>query len=68
LPPCFIIASRIEVLRDDSRRLRDSIETAGGTVTYREWKNVPHAFPVFCKFLPEAKRALKDSAAFIGAH
>jgi monoterpene epsilon-lactone hydrolase len=68
LPPCFIIASRIEVLRDDSRRLRDSIETAGGSVTYREWKNVPHAFPVFCKFLPEAKQALKDSAAFIGAH
>ena len=68
LSPCLIIASRVEVLRDDSRRLRDSLEAAGGNVTYREWKNVPHAFPVLCKFLPEAKQALKDCADFISTH
>lgn len=68
LPPCLIIASRVEVLRDDSRHLRDSLEAAGGNVTYREWKNVPHAFPVLCKLLPEAKQALKDCTDYIGAH
>jgi acetyl esterase/lipase len=65
LPPCFLIASSVEILRDDSRRLRDEIENSAGHVEYREWKAVPHAFPVLCQHLPEAKQALNDCAEFI---
>lgn len=68
LPPLLIIASRAEVLLDDATALHHKIQELHGDSTYLEWPNPPHAFPVMSRFLPEARDALKKSAAFITEH
>jgi acetyl esterase/lipase len=68
LPPLLIIASRAEVLLDDATALHHKIQELHGDSTYLEWTNPPHAFPVMSRFLPEARDALKQSAAFITEH
>jgi len=68
LPPLFIIASGAEVLLDDATRLQQMVERQNGYSTYLEWPKPPHAFPVMSQFLPEARAALKQSAAFISKH
>ncbi len=68
LPPLLIIASRVEVLLDDATALHHKIQELRGDSTYLEWPNPPHAFPVMSRFLPEARDALKQSAAFITEH
>ena len=68
LPPLFIIASSAEVLLDDATRLQQMVERQNGNSTYLEWPKPPHAFPVMSQFLPEARAALKQSAAFISKH
>lgn len=68
LPPLLIIASRAEVLLDDATALHHKIQELHSDSTYLEWPNPPHAFPVMSRFLPEARDALKQSAAFITEH
>jgi len=65
LPACLIIASKVEVLLDDARRLHEKTKRAGGYSEYLEWKNTPHAFPVLPRLLPEARQALDKTAHFI---
>jgi acetyl esterase/lipase len=68
LPPCLIIASKVEVLRDDARQLYEKITTQGGRAELLEWDKPPHAFPVMARFLPEGRDALKATATFIQKH
>lgn len=68
LPPCLILASKIEVLIEDSRRLQQNIIAAGGVSELREWRRAPHAFPVLCQYLPEARKALRVSADFMNRY
>nr|WKF58273.1 Monoterpene epsilon-lactone hydrolase [Paraburkholderia busanensis] len=65
LPPLFMMAGDTEVLLDDSRRVADNARAAGVECEFEVWKNVPHVWPIFTPFLPEAKRALDRSAAFV---
>jgi len=65
LPACLIIASKVEVLLDDARRLHEKTQRAGGYSEYLEWKNTPHAFPVLPRLLPGARQALDKTAHFI---
>jgi epsilon-lactone hydrolase len=65
LPPLFIQASDSEVLMDDSTRLAAKARSAGVAVEFRLWSGVPHAFQFFTRFLPEARDALRDTAAFM---
>jgi acetyl esterase/lipase len=68
LPPCLIIASKVEVLRDDARQLYEKITIQGGRAELLEWDKPPHAFPVLARFLPEGRDALKATATFIQKH
>jgi acetyl esterase/lipase len=65
LPPCLIIASKVEVLRDDARQLYEKITSQGGRAELLEWDKPPHAFPVLARFLPEGRDALKATAIFL---
>lgn len=65
LPPLFIQASDSEVLLDDSTRLVEKATAAGVAVAFRAWHNLPHVWQFFAPFLPEARAALADAAAFI---
>lgn len=65
LPPCLIIASKVEILRDDARQLYEKISSQGGRAELLEWDKPPHAFPVMARFLPEGRDAIKATATFI---
>jgi acetyl esterase/lipase len=65
LPPLFIMAGSTEVLLDDSRRVADNARAAGVDCEFEVWKNMPHVWPMFAPFIPEANRALDHAAAFV---
>ncbi len=64
LPPLLIQVSDSEVLLDDSRRLAAKAQQAGVAVSLETWRRLPHVWQIFHPFLPEARRALADAAAF----
>ncbi|WP_144110923.1 alpha/beta hydrolase [Paraburkholderia sp. BCC1886] len=65
LPPLFIMAGSTEVLLDDSRRVADNARAAGVACEIEVWKKMPHVWPLFAPFLPEANRALDRAASFV---
>jgi monoterpene epsilon-lactone hydrolase len=68
LPPMQIYVSKIEVLVDDAKQLHEKLIAAGVKSEYLEWRSAPHAFPIFCRIIPEGKKALNKSAKFINSH
>lgn len=67
-PPTLIQVARTEILRDDSRRMVDHLRAEGTAVTLQEWGNMPHVWQFFHGWLPEARKALNDTATFIRSH
>jgi acetyl esterase/lipase len=65
LPPLFIMAGSTEVLLDDSQRVADHARAAGVDCEFEVWKKMPHVWPMFAPFIPEANRALEHAAAFV---
>ncbi|MFM0605616.1 alpha/beta hydrolase [Paraburkholderia sediminicola] len=65
LPPLFIMAGSTEVLLDDSQRVADKARAAGVDCELEVWKKMPHVWPLFSPFIPEANRALDCAAAFV---
>jgi monoterpene epsilon-lactone hydrolase len=65
-PPVFIQVGAGEILLDDSRRMADVLRQAGGQVSLQEWRDCPHVWQMMDNRLPEAKRALRQTADFIG--
>jgi acetyl esterase/lipase len=65
LPPLFMMAGSTEVLLDDSRRVADKARAAGVECEFEVWEKMPHVWPMFAPFIPEANRALDGAAAFV---
>jgi epsilon-lactone hydrolase len=65
LPPLMLMAGSTEVLLDDSRRVADNARAAGVDCELEVWPKMPHVWPMFAPFIPEANRALDHAAAFI---
>ncbi|HEX7911302.1 MAG TPA: alpha/beta hydrolase [Paraburkholderia sp.] len=65
LPPLFIMVSSTEVLLDDSRRVAENARAAGVDCELEVWKKMPHVWPIFAPFIPEANRALDRAGAFV---
>lgn len=65
LPPLMIHVGTGEILLDDARAVKKAAKKAGLSVTYREWKDMPHVFPIFHAVLPEARQALQEMAGFV---
>lgn len=65
LPPMLIHVGAREVLRDDSVRLHEKAVAAGVESLLRVWPVVPHVWPIFQAILPEGRRTLDESAAFM---
>jgi acetyl esterase/lipase len=68
LPPLLIQVGDTEILLDDSTRLAAAAQAAGVTVNLKIWRNMPHVWQVSQIFLPEARAALNEAAAFAKAH
>ena len=67
-PPAMLLASRHEILRNDSEDLARALSGAGGDVTLELWRNTPHAWPIFAGRLPEADAAIASAGRFIARH
>ncbi|MEM7219435.1 MAG: alpha/beta hydrolase [Pseudomonadota bacterium] len=65
LPPLTLHVGAHEVLRDDSRRLREQIDTAGGEIDYHEWPHAPHVFPAFADVIPEGAAAMRQIGGWL---
>jgi acetyl esterase/lipase len=65
LPPLLVQVSDTEVLLDDSRRVVENAHRAGVAATLRIFADLPHVWPLFARFLPEGRIALREAAAFI---
>ncbi|WP_250532954.1 alpha/beta hydrolase [Caballeronia sp. AZ10_KS36] len=65
LPPLLIQAADTELLLDDSTRVAKKARAAGVRVDLEIWRNVPHIFPIWAPFMPEARQALAHAARFI---
>ncbi len=64
LPPTLIQVSEREILLDDSRRVAEKMNAAGGRAELSIWPNLPHAWQISQAFLPEARQALAQAAEF----
>ena len=66
-PPVFLQVGSTEILRDDSRRMAQLLQKAGGRVTLQEWPGAPHVWQMLDGYVPEARAALVDLAGFLRA-
>jgi monoterpene epsilon-lactone hydrolase len=64
-PPTRVYASTIEALRDDAVRFTDRARAQDVPVELVLEAELPHAWPLFVDVLPEARRTLADTAAFL---
>jgi monoterpene epsilon-lactone hydrolase len=67
-PPLYLLASDSEVLLDDTVLLARRAREAGITAKLDVWPVLPHAFPLFERFMPEVKQARLDIVAFMRQH
>jgi epsilon-lactone hydrolase len=64
LPPMLLFASQHEILRDDTLRLAERAKAAGVKVELVVRDRLPHVWPVFVSFIPEAREAFAKVATF----
>ena len=65
LPPTLLLVGEGEVLRDDSIRFAERGRAQGMTIGLEVWPDVPHVWPILHGFLPEGRKAIDLSAAFL---
>lgn len=64
-PPVSLQVGTTEILRDDNRRMAAVLRRVGCAVTLAEWRDVPYVWQVFDGYIPEARAALREVAAFL---
>ena len=67
LPPLLLHVGDHEILLDDSLRFGEKANAAGVQARTVVWPEMFHVFQLFTPFLPEARRAVQQIAAFIRA-
>jgi acetyl esterase/lipase len=65
LPPILLQVSSNELLLDDALRVHDKITLTGGVSKLEIFDELFHAWPMLDGFMPEARLALRQAAAFI---
>jgi len=65
LPPMMVTVSEEECLRDDAYLVASKSRAAGGHVKLLSRPDMPHVWPVFCSYLPEARRDMMKICDFI---
>ena len=65
LPPLHCYVSSSEVLRDDTLRMAERARAAGVSVSVEMGRRLPHVWPIFYPFLPEARKALRQSGEMV---
>ena len=65
LPPILIQVGENEVLLDDSTRLAERAEVAGGDVTLEVWPEMIHVWHFFAEMLPEGQQAIERIGGWV---
>jgi len=68
LPPLLVHVGADEVLLDDSTRLAERAHAAGVEVDFSIWPDVPHAWQLFQRFIPEGRASLAQAGRFLQRH
>ena len=68
LPPVLFQVGSTEVLADDSRRIHEKMIAAGRESKLEIFDGVSHVWQMTIGFIPEAKKALQNTADFIREH
>lgn len=64
-PPIWLTVGDTEILLDDTRRMAAALRAQGVGVHEEIARDLPHVWPLFQTFLPEARATLKSVAAWI---
>lgn len=67
-PPLMVTVSEKECLRDDAHRVAHKARQAGVPVELLSRPDMPHVWPIFHLFLPEAKRDMHAIVRFFDKH
>jgi acetyl esterase/lipase len=68
LPPMLLQVGSTELLLDDSRRVHERVIATGGESRLSIYDDVHHGWQMLTAFVPEARSALGEAAAFIRRH
>jgi monoterpene epsilon-lactone hydrolase len=68
LPPLLFHVGEGEMLLDDARKVHAKVIAAGGSSALRTFKGVPHDWQLLTPLLPEARKSLREIAAFISRY
>ena len=64
-PPLWLAVDETEILLDDTLRLQAKVVAAGGAVTLHQTNGLPHVWPMFHNYIPEARSTLNVLARWI---
>ena len=64
-PPVWLTVSDTEILLDDTRRMAERLRADGADVTEIVTHDLPHVWPFFQGWLPEATQTLRDLGQWI---
>lgn len=64
-PPVWLTVGDTEILRDDSLRMAQRLQDQGVDVTLRVKQNLPHVWPMFHSYMPEANATLDDLGSWL---
>ena len=65
LPPLSLFVGSTETLLDDTRRVAERARAAGVAVECEIARGMPHIWPIYAPFMPEARSTLDVAAAFV---
>ncbi|SHI97298.1 alpha/beta hydrolase [Wenxinia saemankumensis] len=65
--PVWLSVGTTEVLHDDTLQMAARLREDGVRTRVLEGRNAPHVWPIFGDYLPEARTALDDLAAFLSS-
>ncbi len=66
-PPVWLAVGDTEILLDDSRNIAAAMHDQGVEVSLTEARNLPHVWPLFHGFFPEAHQTLDELSEWIKA-
>lgn len=67
IAPLYVVASRHELIYDDSVRLVEKADKDGVVVTFDTYPHVMHVWQTFDMLLPEARQSIKEIGNYIKA-
>ncbi len=68
LPPLLLHVGSTEILLDDSQRVHESIQRAGGWSRLEVYDGLAHGWQMLVPLVPEATASLRDAARFMALH